>query len=61
MRFTMSQLSDGALRICSAEQGYQHCCTIAPAMHLVSSAQTRIATRMIEEGYIAPPEADTNG
>ena len=61
MRFTMSQLSDGAMRICSAEEGFKHCCSIAPSMHLVSSAQTRIAARMLNEGYVAPPEVTFNG
>jgi hypothetical protein len=57
----MSQLEDGAMRICSAEEGFKHCCTITPSMHLVSSAQNRIAARMLAEGYIVPPEGNTNG
>ena len=61
MKFTMSQLADGAMRICSAEEGFKHCCSIAPSMHLVSSAQTRIAARMLNEGYVAPREVKFNG
>ena len=61
MRFTMSQLSDGAMRICSAEEGFKHCCSIAPSMHLVSSAQSRITARMISEGYVVPPEGKSDG
>ena len=46
MRFTMQQLEDGALRVCSAEPGFEDVCNIVSSMHLTPDAQHRVERRI---------------
>lgn len=46
MRFTMQQLEDGALRVCSAEPGFEDVCNIVSSMHLTPDAQHRVQRRI---------------
>ena len=42
----MQQLEDGALRVCSAEPGFEDVCNIVSSMHLTPDAQHRVERRI---------------